>query len=72
MEFLKQVDANLKTGEFTAKFFNGKTTNNKTVAAFYMMMQDKDADIDEAKSYISLGKQIDPFKPWDEISEVLA
>lgn len=71
MRFLKQVEADLGTGRFLATFWNGKTTTNKTVADFFMLMQSKGENIEGVQRYIRLGKQIDLFKPWDEIEEII-
>ena len=69
MKFIKKVD--IKNGNFTATFFNGKTTNDRTVANFFMIMQDKDCTKSEAEEYIKIGRMTDFMKPWDEIESVI-
>lgn len=69
MKFLKQVD--IKNGKFEATFFNGKKTNDRAVANFYMIMQDKGCNKSEVKEYIKIGRMTDFGKPWDEIEGVL-
>jgi len=71
MQFLKQVDADFEGSSFKATMFNDKTTDNYDAACFFMMCQDEDYDIDQAKSMISAGRQIDPSKPWDEIERLV-
>jgi len=71
MDFLKQIDANLGSGDFKATLFNDRTTDNYDAACFFMMCQDKDYDVGQAKSMIKAGRQIDPSKPWDEIERLI-
>ena len=72
MKFLKKIDANLASGNFKATMFNDRTTDNYDAACFFMMMQDKDYDIEQARSMISAGRMMDSTKPWDEIERLIA
>lgn len=69
MKYLKKVK--MTNGNVEATLKNGKKTNDRTIAAFFMLMDDKNANKSEVKDYIKIGRMTDPLKPWDEIEGML-
>lgn len=67
--YLKKITRD-KNG-FKAEFSNGAYTFNEDCASFFMIMQDKDASLEEVEAYIKMGRQIDAAHDYDEIERIL-
>ena len=68
-DYLKKITRN-KNG-FKAEFSNGAYTFNEDAASFFMIMQDKNASLEEVEAYIKMGRKVDAAHDYDEIERIL-
>jgi hypothetical protein len=69
MKYLKSVTRTPQ--HFEAIYSSGLRSDSYDAACFFTMMGDKEVSVQYVKGYISIGRQIDPNKPWEEIERIL-
>lgn len=72
MKFIKQISGVPGSGKGKIVFLNGAVSTDLKCGSFFMMMQDKDATLEEAKAYAKIGPLASPGVDWDEINRILA
>lgn len=71
MQFLKEVTVK-GPNQFLATYKSGATSCNLRVAKFFMLLQDRGENMNQAKSTIALGKKVDFQTDWDEVDRIMA
>ena len=72
MKFITQISGVPGSGEGKTLFESGAVSTDLKCAQFFMMLQDKDASLAEAKGFVQIGKMVQQDVDWGEISRVLA
>lgn len=72
MRFIEKAETVPDEAGCKIEFRSGAISTDPDCGCFFAMLQDKEATLEEAKSYAEIGPMIDSNVDWDEINRILA
>lgn len=70
--FIRQITGKPGSGVAKTTYHSGAVSDDLSCSQFFMTMQDRGSDIEDARAYAKIGPSLSPTANWPEINRILA